>query len=95
MIRPIGDRVAILPVAVEEKTKSGIVLPGSAQEKPQQGEIVAVGSGYVSQTTGERIPLELKVGDRVVYSKFAGVDVKFNDVEYILISEKDVLVVLE
>ncbi|MBR6756673.1 MAG: co-chaperone GroES [Peptococcaceae bacterium] len=94
-IRPIGDKVAIIPVAVEEVTKSGIVLPGSAQEKPQQGEIVAVGSGYVSQITGEKVPLEVKVGDRVVYARYTGVEVKFDGVEYVLLSEKDILVVLE
>ncbi len=94
-IRPIGDRIAVKPVAVEEKTKSGIVLPGSAQEKPHQGEVVAVGSGYVSQTTGQRIPLEVKVGDKVVYGKHAGIDVKFDGEELILLTENDILVVLE
>ncbi|MBQ1188757.1 MAG: co-chaperone GroES [Peptococcaceae bacterium] len=94
-IRPIGDRIAVKPVAVEEKTKSGIVLPGSAQEKPHQGEVVAVGSGYVSQATGQRIPLEVKVGDKVVYGKHAGIDVKFDGEELILLTENDILVVLE
>lgn len=94
-IRPIGDRVAVKPVAVEEKTKSGIVLPGSAQEKPHQGEVVAVGSGYVSQATGQRIPLEVKVGDKVVYGRHAGIDVKFDGEELILLNENDILVVLE
>ena len=94
-IRPIGDRIAVKPVAEEEKTKSGIVLPGSAQEKPHQGEVVAVGSGYVSQATGQRIPLEVKVGDKVVYGKHAGIDVKFDGEELILLTENDILVVLE
>ena len=94
-IRPIGDRIAVKPVAVEEKTKSGIVLPGSAQEKPHQGEVVAVGSGYVSQATGQRIPLEVKVGGKVVYGRHAGVDVKFDGEELILLTENDILVVLE
>ena len=94
-IRPIGDRVAVKPVAVEEKTKSGIVLPGSAQEKPHQGEVVAVGSGYVSQATGQRIPLEVKVGDKVVYGRHAGIDVKFDGEELILLQESEILVVLE
>ena len=94
-IRPIGDRIAVKPVAVEEKTKSGIVLPGSAQEKPHQGEVVAVGSGYVSQATGQRIPLEVKVGDKVVYAKHAGIDVKFDGEELILLTEQDILVVIE
>lgn len=94
-IRPIGNRIAVKPVAVEEKTKSGIVLPGSAQEKPHQGEVVAVGSGYVSQATGQRIPLEIKVGDKVVYGKHAGIDVKFDGEELILLTENDILVVIE
>lgn len=94
-IRPIGDKIAVKPVAVEEKTKSGIVLPGSAQEKPHQGEVVAVGSGYVSQATGQRIPLEIKVGDKVVYGRHAGIDVKFDGEELILLTESDILVVIE
>lgn len=94
-IRPIGDRIAVKPVAVEEKTKSGIVLPGSAQEKPHQGEVVAVGSGYIAQATGQRIPLEIKVGDKVVYGKHAGIEVKFDGEELVLLTENEVLVVLE
>ena len=94
-IRPIGDRIAVKPVAVEEKTKSGIVLPGSAQEKPHQGEVIAVGSGYVSQATGQRIPLEVKVGDKVVYGKHAGIEVKFDGEELVLLTENDILGVLE
>ena len=94
-IRPIGDRIGVRPVAAEETTKSGIVLPGSAQEKPHQGEVVAVGSGYVAQATGQRIPLEIKVGDKVVYGKHAGIEVKFDGEELVLLTENDVLVVIE
>ena len=94
-IRPIGDRIAVRPVAAEETTKSGIVLPGSAQEKPHQGEVVAVGSGYVAQATGQRIPLEIKVGDKGVYGKHAGIEVKFDGEELVLLTENDVLVVIE
>ena len=94
-IRPIGDRIAVKPVAAEETTKSGIVLPGSAQEKPHQGEVVAVGSGYVAQATGQRITLEIKVGDKVVYGKHAGIEVKFDGEELVLLTENDVLVVIE
>ena len=94
-IRPIGDRIAVRPVAAEETTKSGIVLPGSAQEKPHQDEVVAVGSGYVAQATGQRIPLEIKVGDKVVYGKHAGIEVKFDGEELVLLTENDVLVVIE
>ena len=94
-IRPIGDRIAVRPVAAEETTKSGIVLPGSAQEKPHQGEVVAVGSCYVAQATGQRIPMEIKVGDKVVYGKHAGIEVKFDGEELVLLTENDVLVVIE
>lgn len=92
-IKPIGDKVVIKPIAVEEITKSGIVLPGSAQEKPQQGEVIAVGDGIYQN--GVKIPMELKVGDRVVYGKFGGIDVKLNNEEVIIMSEKDVLIVLQ
>ena len=94
-IKPLGDRVVIKMVETEETTKSGIVLPGSAQEKPHQGEVVAVGSGYVSQATGQRIPLEIKVGDKIVYGRNAGIGVKFDGEELLLMSESEVLVVLE
>ena len=92
-IKHIGDKVVIKPIAVEEVTKSGIVLPGSAQEKPQQGEVIAVGDGIYQN--GVKIPMELKVGDRVVYGKFGGIDVKLNNEEVIIMSEKDVLIVLQ
>ena len=92
-IKPIGDKIAIKPVAAEEVTKGGIVLPGSAQEKPQQGEVIAVGGGILLQS-GERAALEVKVGDKVVYAKYAGIEVKFNGEEFVIVSEKDILVVL-
>lgn len=92
-IKPIGDKIAIKPVAAEEVTKGGIVLPGSAQEKPQQGEVIAVGGGILLQN-GERAPLEVKVGDKVVYAKYAGTEVKFNGEEFVILAEKDILVVL-
>lgn len=92
-IKPIGDKIAIKPVAAEEVTKGGIVLPGTAQEKPQQGEVIAVGGGILLQN-GQRAPLEVNVGDKVVYAKYAGTEVKFNGEEFVILSEKDVLVVL-
>ena len=91
--KPIGDRVVIKPVAVEEVTKSGIVLPGSAQEKPQQGEVIAVGDGVYQN--GVKIPMEVKVGDRVVYGKFGGTDVKLDGEEYVIMSEKDIILILQ
>jgi len=91
--KPIGNRVVIKPVAVEEVTKGGIVLPGMAQEKPQQGEIVAVGDGIYQN--GVKIPMEIKVGDKVLYGKFGGTDVKLNGEEYIIMAEQDVLLILQ
>lgn len=92
-IKPLGDKVVIKPLKVEEKTQSGIVLPGSAQEKPHQGEIIAVGSGVLNDK-GERVALEVKPGDKVVYGKFGGTEVKLDDEEVVIIAEKDILVVL-
>lgn len=92
-LKPIGDKVVIRPAKVEEKTESGIVLPGSAQEKPQQGEVVAVGPGLYDQN-GNRLALDVQVGDRVVYGKYGGTEVKLDDEELIILAEKDILVVL-
>ena len=93
-IKPLGDKVVVKPAKVEEKTESGIILPGSAQEKPHQGTVVAVGPGARDEK-GNHIPLDVKEGDRVIYGKFGGVDLKYEDEEYIVISEKDILVVLD
>jgi chaperonin GroES len=93
MIKPIGDRVVIKVVEREEKTASGLFLPETAKEKPQEGEIVAVGSGKV--VGNAVLPLELNVGDRVIYSKYAGTEVKYDGVEYLLLRETDVLAVIE
>lgn len=92
-IKPLGDKVVIKPLKVEEKTQSGIVFPGSAQEKPHQGEVIAVGSGVLNDK-GERVALEVKPGDKVVYGKFGGTEVKLDDEEVVIIAEKDILVVL-
>ena len=92
-VRPLGDRVVLKPVEREEVTKSGIVLPDTAKEKPQEGIVEAVGSGRILDT-GTKIPMELKVGDRVLYAKYAGNEFKVDEVEYLIISEKDVLGVL-
>src|SRR5213078_2230963 len=92
-LRPLGDRVVVKPVEREEKTKSGIVLPDTAKEKPQEGIVEAVGSGRILDN-GTKVPMELKVGDRVLYAKYAGNEFKVDEVEYLVISEKDVLGVL-
>jgi len=88
-IRPLGDRVVVKPLAQEEKTKSGIVLPDTAKEKPQQGEVIAVGSGKMLDN-GQKIPLEVKVGDKVIYSKYAGTEIKIDGEEVLILSERDI-----
>lgn len=93
MLRPLGDRVAIRVLDKEEKTKSGIFLPDSAQEKPQEGVVVAVGAGKVYDN-GQRVAPELKVGDKVIFAKYAGTTVKNDGEEVLLIFERDVLAVL-
>jgi chaperonin GroES len=93
-LKPLADRVIIEVLAKEEKTKSGIVLPDSAKEKPQEGKIIAVGSGKVLET-GQRIPLDVKAGDKVIFSKYAGTEVKVDEKEYLILSERDILAVVE
>jgi len=92
-LRPLGDRVVIKPLPREDVTKSGIVLPDTAKEKPQQGEIVAVGPGRTLDS-GERVTLDLKAGDRVLFAKYAGTEFKHEDDELLILSEKDVLAVM-
>ena len=92
-LRPLGDRVVIKPLAREEVTRSGIVLPDTATEKPQQGEIVAVGPGRVLDS-GERVTLDLKEGDRVIFAKYAGTEFKHESDDLLILSEKDVLAVM-
>ncbi|MDU2064184.1 MAG: co-chaperone GroES [Sporomusaceae bacterium] len=94
MIKPLGDRVVIKALEAEQKTKSGIVLPDTVKEKPQEGEIVAVGTGKLLEN-GTRVALEVKVGDKIIFSKYAGTEVKINDQEYIILSERDILAVAE
>ncbi|MBI0581081.1 MULTISPECIES: co-chaperone GroES [Bacillaceae] len=93
MLRPLGDRIVIELVESEEKTASGIVLPDSAKEKPQEGKVVAVGTGRVLEN-GERVALEVSVGDRIIFSKYAGTEVKYQGTEYLLLRESDVLAVI-
>lgn len=92
-IKPLGDRVVIKVMESEEMTKSGIVLPGTAKEKPVQGEILAVGSGELIE--GKRVPLELKIGDKVLYSKYAGTEVKLDGEEFLILRQNDVLAVIQ
>jgi chaperonin GroES len=94
MLKPLGDRVVIEPQEKEEKTASGIVLPDSAKEKPQEGRVVAVGAGKVSDK-GERIALDVKEGEKVIYSKYAGTEVKYDGKKYLVVRQDDVLAIVE
>ncbi len=89
-LQPLGDRVIAKPVAKEEKTKSGIYLPDTAKEKPQEGTIVAVGPGKKTED-GKIIPLDVKVGDSVIYAKYGGTEIKVEGEEYIILRENDIL----
>lgn len=93
MIKPLGDRVVIELVEQEDTTASGIVLPGSAQEKPQEGKVIAVGSGAVID--GKKVELEVKEDDRIIFSKFAGTEVKYDGNDYLILREEDILAVIE
>jgi len=93
LLKPLGDRVVIELVESEEKTASGIVLPDSAKEKPQEGKVVAVGSGRVTEN-GERVALEVSEGNTIIFSKYAGTEVKFEGKEYLILRESDILAVI-
>ena len=92
-IKPLGDRVVVKVLKEEEKTKSGIVLPDTAKEKPQEGEIMAVGTGRMLDN-GQKVALEVKVGDRIIFSKYAGTEIKVDGEEYLIFSERDILATL-
>ena len=93
-LRPLGDRVVIQPTPREEMTKTGIVLPDTAKEKPQEGTIIAAGPGKLNDE-GEREPMDVKVGDKVLYAKYAGTEFKVDGNEYLIVSQKDILAVVE
>lgn len=92
-LTPLGDRVVVKPVQRDEVTKSGIVLPDTAKEKPQRGEIIAVGKGRLTDT-GERLPMDVQTGDRVLFAKYAGTEFKLDEDEYLILSEKDILAIV-
>jgi chaperonin GroES len=93
-LRPLGDRVVIKPTPREEMTKSGIVLPDTAKEKPQEGEIIAAGPGKINED-GKREPMDVQVGDKVLYAKYAGTEFKVDTDELLILSQKDILAVVE
>ena len=92
-IRPVGDRLVVKPAAKEEITRSGIVIPDTAKEKPQEGEVIAVGSGKLLDN-GDRVPMEIKPGDRVLYAKYGGTEFKLDGEDYLVMRESDVLAIL-
>jgi chaperonin GroES len=94
MIKPLGERVVIKVLEKEEKTASGIVLPDTAKEKPQKGEIVAIGSGKLLEN-GQRVALEVKVGDRVIFAKYAGTEIKIDGTDYLILTDRDILAIVE
>lgn len=92
-VKPLGDRVFVKVSQAEEKTAGGILLPDTAKEKPQLGEVVNIGEGKVNDN-GARTPVEVKAGDKVLYSKYAGTDIKLGNDDYVLLSEKDILAIV-
>lgn len=92
-LTPLGDRVIVKPKAPAEVTKGGIILPDTAQEKPMEGEIIAVGSGKTDDA-GKKVAMDLKVGDKVLYGKYSGTEVKLNDEEFLIMRESDVYAVI-
>jgi chaperonin GroES len=93
-IKPLEDRIVVQAVEAEETTASGLVIPDTAKEKPQEGEVLAVGPGRIDDN-GNRVPLDVKVGDKVIYSKYGGTEVKYAGEEYLILSARDVLAVVD
>ena len=93
-LKPLDDRIVVRPSEAEEKTASGLVIPDTAKEKPQQGEVIAVGPGRRSEDTGEVIPMDVKVGDTVVYSKYGGTEITVEGEDLLILSGRDVLATL-
>ncbi len=94
VIKPLEDRIVVRPLEAEQTTASGLVIPDTAKEKPQEGEVLAVGAGRFDDN-GKRVPVDVSVGDRVLYSKYGGTEVKYNGEEYLVLSARDVLAVIE
>ena len=92
-IKPLEDRILVLPLEAEQTTASGLVIPDTAKEKPQEGEVVATGPGRIDDN-GNRVPLDVNVGDKVIYSKYGGTEVKYAGEEFLILSARDVLAVV-
>jgi chaperonin GroES len=94
-IKPLEDRILVKALDAEQTTASGLVIPDTAKEKPQEGEVLAVGPGRFDDSGTKRVPVDVKVGDKVIYSKYGGTEVKYNGQDYLLLSARDVLAVVE
>jgi chaperonin GroES len=94
-IKPLEDRIVVLPLDAEQTTASGLVIPDTAKEKPQEGKVVAVGPGRFDDDGENRIPVDISVGDTVIYSKYGGTEVKYNNEDYLILSARDVLAIVE
>jgi chaperonin GroES len=92
-IKPLADRVVVKPLEAEERTKGGLYVPDTAKERPQQGEVIAVGPGRVTDE-GKKIPMEVKVGDKILYGKYSGTEVNYDGVEYLIMRESDIFAII-
>ncbi|MBS42841.1 MAG: co-chaperone GroES [Nocardioides sp.] len=93
-IKPLEDRIVVKPLDAEQTTASGLVIPDTAKEKPQEGEVVAVGPGRFNDDGDERVPMDISVGDKVIYSKYGGTEVKYAGEEFLILSSRDVLAIV-
>ena len=94
-IKPLEDRIVVKALEAEQTTASGLVIPDTAKEKPQEGEVIAVGPGRFNEDGDERIPMDISVGDKVIYSKYGGTEVKYSGEDYLILGARDVLAVIE
>jgi chaperonin GroES len=94
-IKPLEDRIVVKPIDAEQTTASGLVIPDTAKEKPQEGQVLAVGPGRFDDGGDKRVPLDVKVGDTVLYSKYGGTEVKYSGEEFLILSARDVLAIIE
>lgn len=94
LVKPLSDRVVVKKLEAEDRTSGGIVLPDTAKEKPQQGEVLAVGPGKLDEKGGARQPMEVKEGDKVLFAKYSGTEFKMDGIEYLILSERDILAVV-
>jgi chaperonin GroES len=94
-VKPLADRILVRRIEAKEQKKGGIIIPDTAKEKPQEGKVIAVGAGRLDEKTGKRVPLEVKVGDRVLIGKYSGTEIKIDDEEHLILREDEVLGVIQ